>query len=496
MYITLTVLIAVIFAFMLLNIKNRYASVIASYLASITFMLFIATIYISKLHYYNFPLKLDYALYLKLSTLHIAMSQVSRLYSLGFALFMLSSVYGAKQFLKLKLKYTLLLCMPIAFFLLFTSPDIAVSLHIYQYSNASLSIDIRRTLHIICIIIIVLYSAFPYYYISKFYRSTQFRIHKLNSSILAACITILNVYFYSIFIFGTFKSILFCNVNPAGLPIEPIDIKNYLPISLITFVMLSSATIILMVFKPFNLFYFKYNKNKDIIKSTELLNTNLSANLHMYKNMFWGARQQFELIKVAMQAKDYDSIIEYADDGIRMTNQHFEQLQHTLDAFNTDTLMLGNVDIVACMENALKKSKSPHTVTILKDYTPSQIFTYGNQYILTEAFSNLIINSMESFEKYDNNDPTIIIKIHLEDNICMIELTDNGCGIPQKNLKDIFSPFYSTKAQTKNFGIGLNFVKKIIKSYHGTIAVSSKVNKYTTFQITIPISTKTNRKEG
>jgi hypothetical protein len=492
----LVVLLAVVFAFMLLNIKNRYASMIASYLASIAFMLFIATIYISKLHYYNFPLRLDYALYLKLSTLHIALSQLSRLYSLGFALFMLSSVYGAKQFLKLNLKATLLLCLPVFFFLLFTSPDIAVRLHVYQYSNPTLNIEIKGALHLLCFVIIMLYSVFPYLYLTMFYRKTQFRIHKLNSSILAVCITILNVYFYSIFIFGTFKSILFCNINPAGLPIEPIDIKNYLPISLITFIMLPSAVILLMVFKPFNLFYFQYNKNKDIIKSTELLNTNLSSNLHMYKNMFWGARQQFELIKVAMQAKDYDSIIEYADDGIHMTNQHFEQLQHTLGAFNTDTLMLGNVDIVACMENALEKSKSPRTVTILKDYTPSQIFTYGNQYILTEAFRNLIINSMESFEKSDNNDPTIIIKIHLEDNICMIELTDNGCGIPQKNLKNIFSPFYSTKAQSKNFGIGLNFVKKIIKSYHGTIAVSSKVNKYTTFQITIPISTKTNRKEG
>lgn len=496
MYITLTVLIVGIFTFMLLNIKNRYASVIASYLASFTFMLFVASIYISKLHYYNFPLKLDYALYLKLSTLHIAMSQVSRLYSLGFALFMLSSVYGAKQFLKLKWKATLLLCLPICFFILFTAPDIAVRLHIYQYSNPSLTLNVRGVFHAVCLIIIVLYSVFPYYYITRFYRNTQFQIHKLNSSILAVCITILNVYFYSIFIFGTFKSILFCNVNPAGLPIEPIEIKNYLSISLITFFMLSSAVILLMVFKPFNLFYFKYNKNKDIIKSTELLNTNLSANLHMYKNMFWGARQQFELIKVAMQAKDYDSIIEYADDGIRMTDQHFQQLQHTLNAFNTDTLLLGNVDIVECMENALAKSKSPIHVNIEKDYEPSQIFTYGNQYILTEAFSNLIINSLESFEKSVNENPTILIKIHLEDNICMIELTDNGCGISPKNLKNIFSPFYSTKVQTKNFGIGLNFVKKIIKSYHGTIAVSSKVNKYTTFQITIPISTKTTRKDG
>lgn len=497
MFVTQLVLIAIILTFMFLNIKNRYASVIALYLASLTFMLFIATIYISKLHYYNFPLQLDYILYLKLSTLHISLSQLEMLYNLGFALFMFSSVYGAKQIIDIDIKYVLFLSLPICLYLIFTSPNTAVSLHIYQHSVAEQSsVNITAVLHTVCKLMILFYTAFPYYYMVKFYMDTKFKVNRHNCIILAICITILNIYFYVIFIFVTFKNILFCNINPAGLPLEPINIKNYMLISLVTYIMVFTAVLILMIFKPFNLFYFEYNKNKDILNSTERLYSNLNSNLHMYKNMFWGARQQFDLIKVALQAKDYDAITEYADDGIRMANQHFEQLQHTLNAFNTDVAMLENVNIIECMENALAKSKAPFHVNIVKDYENHEILTYGNKYILTEAFSNLIINSIESFENYTVDEPTITIKIQLEDNICMTELTDNGCGIPQKELKKIFNPFYSTKAMTKNSGIGLNFVRNIIKSYHGTIVVFSKVNKYTTFQITIPVSKKLNRKEG
>ena len=489
MFVTSIILAAVIVTFMSLNIKNRYASVISLYLISITFMLFIATIYISKLHYYHFPLEIDYLLYLRLSTLRIYMSQIIKLYNLGFALFMFSAVYGAKQLIQLKPKFTVLFSLPIFFFLFATPPNVAITLYVYEH-RVSPAIHISSILKTVCMVMVVLYSVFPYFYIIKFYHDTKFKTHKRNSVILAICITILNIYFYSTFIFGTFKSILFCNVNPVGLPIEPIDIKNYLTISFITFLILSPVIIILIVFKPFNMFYLEYNNKKSIAKSTELLNSNLIENLHMYKNMFWGARQQFELIKTAMRAKDYDAIIEYADDGINMANQHAEQLQHILAAFNADAPMLGNIDIVACMENALAKSKASFPVSIVKDYKPSEILTYGNQKIMTEVFSNLIMNSLESFEKISRKDPTIVIAIYREDNSCMIELTDNGCGIPQKELKHIFDPFYSTKATTKNFGIGLNFVKKIIKSYHGTIVVFSKVNKYTTFQITIPISTE------
>ena len=220
------------------------------------------------------------------------------------------------------------------------------------------------------------------------------------------------------------------------------------------------------------------------------MNDNICINLHMYKNMICGSKQQFELIKAAMRAGDYESIIGYADDGIEMTMKHLERVEHNVNAFSRGEAIASNIDIAECMDRALEKVKAHSKVTVTKNYITEHIITYGNKYIITEAFANIINNSIESFENYDTASPEITITLGLMDKTCMIEITDNGCGIPRKNLKHIFEPFYSTKSKTANYGIGLNYVKKIIKIYRGRIAVLSVPGKYTTFRITIPVSSE------
>ena len=60
MFVNLIALIVIIAIFMLFNIKNKYAAIISLYLTVITFLLFIGLLYLSKLHYYTFPLRIDY----------------------------------------------------------------------------------------------------------------------------------------------------------------------------------------------------------------------------------------------------------------------------------------------------------------------------------------------------------------------------------------------------------------------------------------------------
>lgn len=486
MFITIIFLIILLVIFTALNIKKRHIYVIAVYLTSIAFMLFIATIYISKVNYYKFPLGVDYLIYLKVSSIRIPISTLKTLYNLSFSSFMLASLNTAKQFLKLEAKTLILSGLPICAFLLLTDPSICNELFLYQQTLGE--IDIIKITHVLCGIILVVYSLLPFACIIKYYSETKFKANKHSAIILLLCIAAINIYFYSVFIFGNYKYMLFSNVNPIGVPIEPFSASNYITVSIITFFLLTPSAILLIIFRPFNLFSFEYTKNKDIKKNVHPYNSHFIANLHTYKNMFWGAQQQFELIRVAMQAKDYDAVVKYADNGINLTNQHIRQLGHTMNSFSQDNSLYEDVNIVACLEEAFKKSTTKSDVTIVKNYRYSNIYTFGNKHLLTEAFYNIIINSLESFGP-DNSNPTLTATVEFEDNMCLIELSDNGCGISHKNLKKIFEPFYSTKSQSDNFGVGLNFVKKIVKSYHGTIIVSSKPNKYTTFQITIPFST-------
>ena len=68
-----------------------------------------------------------------------------------------------------------------------------------------------------------------------------------------------------------------------------------------------------------------------------------------------------------------------------------------------------------------------------------------------------------------------------------IEIKDTGVGIPPENLNKLFTPFFTTKPIGKGTGLGLAIVYGIIKMHRGQISASSKLNKGTTFTITLPI---------
>ena len=97
---------------------------------------------------------------------------------------------------------------------------------------------------------------------------------------------------------------------------------------------------------------------------------------------------------------------------------------------------------------------------------------------------NFIINAADAMR--DNGKMTIITK-HVGDNV-VIEFIDNGEGIDEKNLENIFKPFFTTKPTGKGTGLGLSVTAGIIKKHKGTIDVKSKKGEGTTFTITLPVA--------
>jgi two-component system NtrC family sensor kinase len=68
-----------------------------------------------------------------------------------------------------------------------------------------------------------------------------------------------------------------------------------------------------------------------------------------------------------------------------------------------------------------------------------------------------------------------------------ISIIDTGCGIPEKNLKRIFDPFFTSKEVGKGTGLGLSVSHGIIRAHGGLIDVESTVGKGSTFRIYLPL---------
>jgi signal transduction histidine kinase len=104
--------------------------------------------------------------------------------------------------------------------------------------------------------------------------------------------------------------------------------------------------------------------------------------------------------------------------------------------------------------------------------------------IVVKSSLQTIVSSQQSAVGSQNPDKISLQKN--QDNV-LIEISDNGNGIPTENLDKIFNPFFTTKKLGKGTGLGLSISYGLIKEMNGTIDVISKLNQGTTFKITIPL---------
>ena len=102
-----------------------------------------------------------------------------------------------------------------------------------------------------------------------------------------------------------------------------------------------------------------------------------------------------------------------------------------------------------------------------------------------------IVNLLENALKY-SDDPHIVVETGREDNEYFISVKDNGIGIEKKYQKNIFKKFYRVPTgnvhNVKGFGLGLNFVKRIIDAHDGRIKVNSLPGIGTEFKLLIPLN--------
>jgi len=100
-------------------------------------------------------------------------------------------------------------------------------------------------------------------------------------------------------------------------------------------------------------------------------------------------------------------------------------------------------------------------------------------------FKEIFINLFQNAIKAIKESGTLDVETTMADGNVIIKVKDNGAGISEKNLKKIFSPFFSTKEG--GMGLGLPIVQRIVESHGGKISCTSEVGTGTVFEITIPL---------
>ena len=104
---------------------------------------------------------------------------------------------------------------------------------------------------------------------------------------------------------------------------------------------------------------------------------------------------------------------------------------------------------------------------------------------LQQIILNIINNAFAAME--DNGHLHIVGKMEGDDRVSL-SISDDGCGISEKDLKHVFEPFFSTKTGKGGTGLGLSITYGLVEQIGGTIEVKSELNRGTTFIITLPLA--------
>jgi len=137
-------------------------------------------------------------------------------------------------------------------------------------------------------------------------------------------------------------------------------------------------------------------------------------------------------------------------------------------------------DMISFLEKRAKYSGVAINTDIQEDLPPIKVSPTELQQVLL----NLMKNALDAMEKSGG---TLSVSARREDDNFVIEVSDNGPGIPEDALSQIFDPFFTTKPEGKGTGLGLSICYGIIKKMDGEITVESAVNEGTTFFISLPV---------
>jgi len=117
----------------------------------------------------------------------------------------------------------------------------------------------------------------------------------------------------------------------------------------------------------------------------------------------------------------------------------------------------------------------------------------GDTNILRQIFVNLINNALDALE--GRKDAQLCIRTALRNNMVVVEVEDNGIGIPDTIIEKIFEPFFTTKESKKGIGLGLSLCYDFVKGMGGTIEVHSGPASGTNFVVSLPIDQDRKKRE-
>jgi len=225
-----------------------------------------------------------------------------------------------------------------------------------------------------------------------------------------------------------------------------------------------------------------------------MLGTLAAGLAHEVKNPLGGIKGAAQLMR--HELGPHSPLHEYTDVMVREAERINAIIGQLLNLGDPQQTRMTNVNLGRLLDDILLLQREAHRergVQFRLKLDPSIPPLPGDENLLTQLFLNLIKNAAEAVDPGGNIEVISRVTSRYQLNpgderpvpLIVVEIRDDGPGIPEDEVERIFTPFYSTK--TAGTGLGLATCQKIVEEHHGFIQVRSAPSEGTTFSVHLPL---------
>jgi signal transduction histidine kinase len=197
-----------------------------------------------------------------------------------------------------------------------------------------------------------------------------------------------------------------------------------------------------------------------------------------------------ETVKAILKSPSPDvaELNEIVDDILKDDRRASEVIQRMRSLLKKAPFELKNLDVNDVVRETLGFLSSlavGRKFELTSGITPDALPILGDRIQLQQVILNLVVNGIDAMKDTPTENRIIRIRTSRVEEFAELSVSDRGPGIPGDKLKEVFEPFFTSKAE--GMGMGLSIARTIIEAHHGVISARNQVHGGASFRIRLPL---------
>lgn len=213
-----------------------------------------------------------------------------------------------------------------------------------------------------------------------------------------------------------------------------------------------------------------------------------SVFVHSVKNQLLANRVLLKRMDASLNqpSPDIAQIRAYHQQLVANNSYMVERMEELYKSIRTNAMELVAEPLQRVCDQAMERLMKKYPAAAVRQAIPEDTLILCDRNHMSEALYNLLLNGWEAQISVGRQGEPLELMVSQERMWTVLEVRDHGQGIPKAQLRHLFDPFYSSKNSNLNWGMGLYYVRQIVKSHLGVLRIDTRLGQGSTFLIQLP----------